>query len=145
MTSLLAALGYKVLRRVAPGGESRWSGCSGAAWLQRSKLDLLDPIGQDISGKTVLNFGCGEGTEVVELARRGARLAIGLDIRPAALAAGRVTADRVGTNDRCLFTASPTEIPPVDVIVSIDAFEHFDDPAGALEAMHACSRLAGPC
>ena len=94
-------------------------------------------LGEDffrqIAGKVVLDFGCGEGADSVEMATNGARRVIGLDIREEVLERARHRAVEAGVGDRCVFTTSVSEA--VDIVVSIDGFEHFSDPAGALNVM----------
>lgn len=128
------ALGYGILRWIGRP-ESDTGACSGCAYAQRSKLEAL--FGSDfwfaIQDRTVLDFGCGTGQEVIEMAGRGARRVIGLDIRPRILAEAARAAASAGVADRCVFTTHVDE--PVDVVISIDAFEHIEDPAGALDAM----------
>ncbi len=110
--------------------------------LASSKLDLLGAEAvKKLEGKTVVDFGCGRGDQTLEMARRGAALAIGIDIREDQLEIGRRRALAEGLDDKCLFTASMSE--PVDIIVSIDAFEHFDDPAGIFRIMSSLLRPGG--
>lgn len=121
---------YRLLRRIAPA--ARYGEVPGA---EVSKLGVL--LGTDfvakLAGKTVLDFGCGEGLDAVELARLGARRVVGLDIREDVLHTARARATRLSVRNICHFTTSWVE--PVDVIVSVDAFEHFEDPAGVLRRM----------
>lgn len=133
-------LGYRLLRRLG-GSPPRRNLCSGEAYRHRSKLEvLLGPgIWRELADKTVLDFGCGNGGDTVEIAQHGAKRVIGLDIRESVLENGRRTAREAGVADRCVFT---TEAPhQVDVVVSVDGFEHYADPAGALRLMRP---LLGP-
>src|SRR5205085_8369275 len=65
-------VGYWILKKLCPGGESGY--LSGEAYANKSKLGVLfgDTFFDEIRGKTVLDFGCGTGGEVVEMAQRGA-------------------------------------------------------------------------
>lgn len=127
-------LGYELLRRIAPGGVGT-TRMDGSAYAGKSKLEVL--LGTDfwgrIQGRTVLDFGCGTGTDAVEMAQRGARHVIGLDVQERFLAVARERAERAGVSDRCEFVTQLAK--PVDVVVSLDAFEHFADPSGVLDAM----------
>jgi SAM-dependent methyltransferase len=87
-----------------------------------------------LEGKVVIDFGCGEGSDALEIARRGARRVIGIDIRENMLDVARRKAVDAGLEDRCEFTTSKCE--RADLITSIDAFEHFDNPADILDTMY---------
>lgn len=133
--------GYRLLRRLSVDGETGY--CDGSAYAGVSKLETL--LGKDIwlntKGKVVIDFGCGDGTDAVEVAARGARKVIGIDIREHALArAARAAAER-GVTDRCQFVTSTKE--KADVILSIDAFEHFDDPGAILKIMRSLLKNEG--
>jgi SAM-dependent methyltransferase len=107
-----------------------------------------------IAGKSVLDFGCGDGRDSVEMVKQGARRVIGLDIREEAL-----NSARQGLNNTCRWPQCNAETAkdclwprchfdtasesPVDVIVSVDAFEHFSDPAAILSTMDRLLRPGG--
>ena len=126
-------LGYRMLRSISPTGES--AAGDGTAYRNRSKLETLlgADVWREIAGKSVIDFGCGAGEEAIELAQRGAAHVTGIDIRQWALDEARRSAVDRGVADRCEFVTSSDRL--ADVIISIDAFEHFDDPAAILEAM----------
>lgn len=133
-------LGYALLRRISPGGSR--TGCPGGdPYENRSKLNLFfgQDFWDDITGKTVIDFGCGYGTEVIEMAKHGASRVIGIDIREKLLDVAAVHAAKEGVENRCTFTTEWKG--KADTIVSVDAFEHFDDPGHILELM---SRLLAP-
>lgn len=134
-------LGYQLLRRISPSGSSPESHESEAA--EHAKLGQLfgERIYSEIRGKTVIDFGCGEGAEAVELARGGAKHVIGIDIRESVLETARQLAQRVGVADRCEFVTETEE--NADIIVSCDAFEHFDDPEAILNRMRSLLRANG--
>ncbi len=129
---LLTDLQYKILKRISPGEPDV---CSGAAYAGKSKLAIL--LGSDlfdrISGKVVIDFGCGTGGDAVEMARKGAGRVIGLDIREDFLATARQKARDAGVDGVCAFTSQTTE--RADFVISLDAFEHFADPGGILRIM----------
>jgi SAM-dependent methyltransferase len=118
---------------IAPREES--GGPNGAAYAGVSKLEALLGHGffEEIQGRTVLDFGCGPGAEAIEMAQRGARRVLGVDIRESFLETARARAIDAGVADRCIFTSAPDE--PADIVVSLDSFEHFDDPAEILRTM----------
>jgi len=109
------------------------------AYQNKSKLEQLfgDRVWEDVRGKVVVDFGCGEGREVVELAEHGARRVIGLETYPpwSAKAIARVAA--AGVADRCVVADEWNAADGLaDVIISVDSFEHYDNPVAILEAMH---------
>jgi SAM-dependent methyltransferase len=83
----------------------------------------------------VIDFGCGTGGESVEMAARGARRVFGVDIRESNLAAARRHAEREGVSDRCVFTTAPAPDQRADIVISLDSFEHFDEPGRILRIM----------
>jgi SAM-dependent methyltransferase len=127
-------IGYRALRLFSPP-RSWLSLLSASSIPTPSKLESYWGAGvwDELRGKTVLDFGCRTGADTIAMARHGARHVTGLDIVPAALAAASRAAERAGVSARCTFTTRATV--KADRILCIDAFEHFDDPAGILEAM----------
>ncbi len=140
---MLASLEYRIPKRVFPAPPD-WA--DGRAYEGKSKLGVL--LGEDFfsqaAGKTVIDFGCGEGADAVEIASRGAERVFGIDIRPEVLERARQRAQAAGVQDRCVFLRPPEAPQEVaNIVVSVDAFEHFADPAGILDTMHALLRPGG--
>jgi SAM-dependent methyltransferase len=133
------ALGYRILRAIAPAEPGHMNGGS---YQGRSKIEVLlgKEIWSEIRDKTIIDFGCGSGGEAIEMAQRGARKVYGIDIVDRWLAIAREAATSAGCKN-VTFCASPPE--PADVIVSIDAFEHFEDPAAVLTTMAEMLRSDG--
>jgi 2-polyprenyl-3-methyl-5-hydroxy-6-metoxy-1,4-benzoquinol methylase len=125
--------GVAIMTWLSPNGEN--SNLDGSAYRNKSKLEVL--FGPDffrqIHNRTVIDFGCGTGDESIEMVQRGAARVIGLDIRQKFIEQARASAAAAGVADRCVFATEPTE--KADVIVSLDCFEHYDDPAAVLETM----------
>jgi SAM-dependent methyltransferase len=94
-----------------------------------------------IAGKVVIDFGCGTGSDAIEMAKRGARRVIGIDILENYLHAAKQKAVEAGVQEICEFVSSTHEL--ADIVVSIDAFEHFADPAAILRMMNALLRPDG--
>ena len=130
---MLTNIQYRVLKWASPGSPDC---CSGSAYQGRSKLDVL--LGaeflQNIPGKTVIDFGCGDGIEAVEMALRGAKEVIGIDIREDVLQEAKQRALAAGVEGNCQFATSTEK--RAEVIVSLDSFEHFGDPAEILRCMN---------
>jgi SAM-dependent methyltransferase len=137
---MLTNIQYRILKTICPGSPAC---CSGSVYEGKSKLDILlgDGFLSKISGKTIIDFGCGEGDEAIEMAQKGAKQVIGIDIREDVLQAARQKALTAGVQNACLFSSSTREL--AEIIVSIDAFEHFADPAGILRIMNTLLRPAG--
>lgn len=77
----------------------------------------------------------------MELAQRGAAKVIGIDIRPEVLARARELARRHDVADRCEFTTA-TEAK-ADLVISLDAFEHFGNPGEILGRMSQLIKPGG--
>ena len=134
-------IGYRLLRLISKDGDTGY--CDGSVYQGRSKMEILfgPQIWNQLAGKVVLDFGCGTGEQAIEIAQRGATRVIGLDMRENVLKAARDSAKAAGVADRCLFTTETHE--KVDVVISVDAFEHFADPRGVLRTMHSLVKVEG--
>ena len=137
---LFTTFQYRVLKAICPGEPG---GMDGSAYTGKSKLRALlgDQLLQDIQGETVVDFGCGDGHEAIELAQQGAKTVIGVDIRESALRQARQLAEQAGVSGRCTFTTELTQ--PADCVVSLDSFEHFADPAEILQVMNRLLKPGG--
>jgi len=75
----------QLLKTISPVGQSSWM-ADGVppAYQNRSKLEVLfgSRIWDDLRDKVVVDFGCGEAHEVLELADHGARRVIGIENYP---------------------------------------------------------------
>lgn len=134
------ALGFEILRIVAPTPRETEDDFGSAACggePEDGKLErYFGPrFFEGLSGKTVIDFGCGDGLQAVAIARRvpDCRV-IGLDIQPRMLERARQRARALGVAGRCRFAPATDE--RADVILSIDAFEHFSDPGAILKTMN---------
>ena len=134
-------LGVHILTWLSPMGEHQ--NLDGRAYRNRSKLEVLlgREFFEEIRGKTVIDFGCGVGDEAIEMLHRGAARLIGLDVRQKFLNEAREKAAAAGLSHRALFAKAADE--PADVILSLDAFEHYDDPAAVLNTMARCLKPGG--
>jgi SAM-dependent methyltransferase len=137
---MITALQYRALTALFPGSSGR---LGETAYQNKSKLATLmgDGFFAKLSAKTVIDFGCGEGADTVEIARRGAAKVIGIDIRQDALETATGKALAAGVADRCHFATTTTE--PADIVISVDAFEHFADPAQVLQTMSTLLKPKG--
>jgi SAM-dependent methyltransferase len=137
---VLTGLQYALLKRLAPADPGHMTG---AAYAGKSKLRLLlgDTLVDELKGKTVVDFGCGEGAEAVELAVNGAARVIGVDIQRPLLEIARRRAEAAGVAGICEFANAPGEL--ADAIVSLDSFEHFENPEAILATMFAMLKPGG--
>jgi SAM-dependent methyltransferase len=136
---MLTDIQYRILMRISKGTSDSFNR---TGYEGKSKLSTLmgAEIFATIAGKVVVDFGCGEGRDAVEMAEGGAARVIGIDIREDVLQSGREKALRAGVQN-VSFTPSTKEL--ADIVVSMDAFEHFADPAAILRSIDALLKPAG--
>ena len=136
-------LGIRLLNVASHGGTVSAFPDVATAYQAKSKLEVLfgPAIWDEIRDRVVLDFGCGPGIEAVEMALRGARRVVGLELRRKWISEATVLAEARGVADRCYFGTEWSE--PVDVILSVDSFEHFADPADILRRMRGLLKPAG--
>ncbi|MCA9473002.1 MAG: class I SAM-dependent methyltransferase [Nitrospirales bacterium] len=132
-------LGYRCLRWLKPGTANQDGTDPPFSYIQKVKQIVGQDGWESLRGKTILDFGCGSGDGCIEMAQHGATHVIGLDIRLHLLDVAKSSAERAGVADKCTFSDTTQE--QVDVIVSIDAFEHFDNP---MEILSTMNRLLAP-
>ncbi|MDP1931800.1 MAG: class I SAM-dependent methyltransferase [Gammaproteobacteria bacterium] len=116
-----------------------------------SKLEVLfgKDVWQEIRDKAVIDYGCGHGKEAIEIALRGARKVIGTDTWAQALVKANENARKAGVTDICEFTdlakrQQNLEDPlAADVIFSLDAFEHYNNPKWILQHMRSLLKEGG--
>ena len=125
-------LGYRLLRWLKPGSSFTGGGEPRFSYVPKIKRIIGDAGWESLRDKTILDFGCGIGVGSIEMAQHGAKSVIGLDIRLDVLEVARRSSREAGVSSTCKFAEAIDE--PVDVIVSVDAFEHFEDPAAILKA-----------
>ena len=142
MAIIGGALGYHILKAFHKDG--RYTGyMDGRAYVKKSKLEaLIGPgVWDAIRDKTVIDFGSGAGVEAVEMAKHGAHRVIGLDIQDYYVDRASELARREGVAHVCTFSKHTDQ--KVDVIVALDSFEHFKDPAAILRIMRDLLRDDG--
>jgi SAM-dependent methyltransferase len=124
-------VGTQILRTISPGHRRR---SNASPYAGRSKVEILlgKGIWEQIRGRKVMDFGCGTGSEAIELAQRGARHVYGIDIQECWLKIAREQAGKAGCSN---VSFAQRAVERVDLIISIDAFEHFADPAAILNVM----------
>jgi SAM-dependent methyltransferase len=133
-------LQYRILKRISPQEPGY---LSGAAYAGKSKIKTLlgEQVLAELRDRVVVDFGCGDGHEAIELAQNGAVKVIGIDIRESALRRARENARRAGVQDVCRFCSK--EGYAADAIISLDGFEHFGDPGSILQTMYDLLKPGG--
>lgn len=130
--ALLDEIGYRILKSIYPGGDSAVDYSRDSA----SKLELFfgeSVYADHVLGKDIIDYGFGCGMQSVEMALRGARSVTGIDIVDWKVKRASSLAKSEGVSDRCVFTTDYRG--RADVIVSVDAFEHFESPEVVLQKM----------
>lgn len=101
----------------------------------QQRFDLALGWCGDVTGKKVLDAGCGSGRYCVELARRGADVK-GIDLAHAMIEMSRRAASEAGVADRCDFTTADVfawRAPHhFDVSLGIGFFDYIADPTRML-------------
>jgi len=93
----------------------------------------------DVTGKNVLDVGCGSGVYSVDFARRGARRVVGVDFSANMLALARREAEQHEVADRCEFVqADFLELDPdetFDISIAMGVFDYVPDQVPFLRKM----------
>lgn len=137
---LLDRAQYRILKWLSPQDPGHMSG---EAYEGRIKIKVLlgETLFDQLRGKVVIDFGCGEGDDAIALAKNQACRVIGIDIRESVLEKARLNARHHGVEGICHFCTGTNE--HADAIVSIDSFEHFSDPASILQTMASLLKPGG--
>lgn len=109
------------------------------------RLDWIDERAS-LSGKRVLDVGCGGGILSESMARRGAAEVLGIDMGEAPLAVATLHANQHGVGNvsyRQVTVEALAEEQPgsFDVVTCMEMLEHVPDPAAVVAA---CQRLVKP-
>lgn len=110
---------------------------------------LLAPVGAQ-AGETVLDFGCGPGYVVAELAKivGPAGHAHGVDVNADFIRRSEEVAREAGVSDRCTFHHVLDELLPfaaatIDRALVKNVLEYVPDPAAVLRELHRVLRPGG--
>jgi len=135
------AFGLSLLRALAKSPPER-ARAGPSAYGQKLDAALGKGWESMLAGKTVIDFGCGDGQQAIAIAEAAPDCrVIGLDIQQKHLDRARERAVQAGLGDRCIF-AVDTAVR-ADLIVTLDAFEHFSDPLSILTVMSALLKPSG--
>ena len=109
------------------------------------RLNWIDEHAGGLSGKKVLDVGCGGGILSESMARRGAQV-LGIDMGEAPLNVARIHAEQEGVSN-IEYRQIPVEqlaeeqAGQYDVVTCMEMLEHVPDPASIIQA---CYKLAKP-
>lgn len=99
---------------------------------------------EPIEGKTFLDVGCGSGVYSLELAGRGAKKVIGLDIAENMVEMCRTRAINAGFSDNTTFIKSDllayNPDDKIDITIGIGLFDYISEPLPVLARMCQCSK-----
>lgn len=106
----------------------------------RRTLEECDPV----SGKSVLDVGCGSGQYATALAARGAGEVVGLDFAKNMLHIARDTARRAGVTDTCRFITGDFLTYPFDrrfdYVIAIGFLDYIGEPLPFLRRARAVTK-----
>jgi 2-polyprenyl-3-methyl-5-hydroxy-6-metoxy-1,4-benzoquinol methylase len=114
-------------------------------WRLFSK-ELIFKVLEDVRGKRVLDFGCGEGHLATQLGRLGARVT-GIDISPELIALAQRRAEMDEVQHLVEFKVwdileSAPDNETFDFVVCTDALHHVDLPS-VLQRLYSCLKPGG--
>jgi SAM-dependent methyltransferase len=96
---------------------------------------------QRVKDAVVIDFGSGLGADTIEMSRMGAERAIGIEIRENLVELSR---NKTNLYNCHFYTKLPQDLrSKADLVISVDAFEHFEDPALILNHMYDTLRPDG--
>lgn len=116
-------------------------------WLRQDIFGRFDWVmrkGGDVRGQTVCDIGCGSGRFVTELAKRGAKRVMGVDVAPEMLKIARELVDKDGVGDRCEFKHADIEHwttdEKFDLVIAIGFWDYIADPRSRLQKIRGITR-----
>ncbi len=130
-----------------PGGKDFHS--PQVEWNLDNALSLLcssfSNFKSSISGKEILDFGCGTGYQAIAMARNGAKYVLGLDTNQQALKKAQDLARELGLRQRVEFTDKLQDCfsRKFDIVISQNSMEHYGDAAKILNDMKSLLKANG--
>lgn len=108
----------------------------------RMKNAFIAELMGDVTGRRLLDYGCGSGWLSIEAARKGASFVLGVDAEEAILETARYAAGKAGVDDACRFMVSDgfpecSGQEPFDIIILKDVIEHIEEDGEILSGAAA--------
>jgi SAM-dependent methyltransferase len=144
-TQSSSAIAEERTPELTPAVYARWRNSELGRLTEAIERKLIWNMVGDVSGKTVLEIGCGDGALAVELARRGARV-IGIDTSRAMLAAARERAEKAGEQVKFIAAnaeALPFEDGTFDVVIAVTILCFVKDARPVFSAIGRVLRPGG--
>lgn len=108
------------------------------------RYDLTFQHAGDVTGKTVLDVGCGSGIYCADFARRGAARVLGVDLSSSMLALAGEEAKRQGVAQQCEFRQGNFMNldfeGQFDISIAMGVFDYLADPLVFLQKMVSITR-----
>lgn len=132
----------QLLRALSRPAEADDLNHNAEAWNLETALSLLERVYpsfvNSIVNKTVLDFGCGYGWQVLAMAQKGAKFAVGIESESTVLDCARKLACNAVVPlalVRFYDALDPELDGKFDLVISQNAMEHFMDPSGVIRQM----------
>jgi 2-polyprenyl-3-methyl-5-hydroxy-6-metoxy-1,4-benzoquinol methylase len=116
-------------------------------WLRQDMFGRFDWVMRkagDASKLTVCDIGCGSGRFVTELAKRGAKRVVGVDVAPEMIRLARELVQKDGVSDRCEFTVADIENwttdERFDFVIAIGFWDYIADPRSRLRKIRGITK-----
>jgi SAM-dependent methyltransferase len=138
MNSTFNELQFVLLKRFVDLSPSTYQGVPHRRPLQ-SCFDATFPA--RVKDAVVIDFGSGHGSDTIEMSLMGAERAIGIELRESLVEQCR---NKTNLYNCDFYTKLPNELrSKADLVISVDAFEHFEDPALILNHMYDTLKPGG--
>ncbi len=110
----------------------------------KRRLDLAQQVLDPLTGKSVVDVGCGSGRFCFMYAQRGAVRVLGVDFADAMIELARQHAARLGVAEQCEFRTGffpeAAGAEHFDVSTAMGFFDYIADPAHIVSAMRQITR-----
>jgi ubiquinone/menaquinone biosynthesis C-methylase UbiE len=118
-------------------------------YVYRNVIKIAEEFLGGLTGRTILEVGCGRGATLLELARKGANV-VGLDYSDQAIAVCRAIASGLDGGGQIEFVKADAQKMPFsnesfDFVFSVGLVEHFRDPSEILAEQYRVLKNGGYC